>query len=155
MRELEENQWMEINILSIYVIPMHMFLVTFKSSFSKKKKKKDFVWLHWTGSWYVLIYLKAQLCKLYHNKHIITSTQKTNTEINFCFHSSFSFYVILFINRKTMELLKGRLAFKKITYFAGKLLQSYKYLECEVFRILMKQWSYYLSVLFQFAWLYL
>ena len=50
-----------------------------------------------------------------------------------------------------MELLKGRLAFKKITYFAGKLLQSYKYLECEVFRILMKQWSYYLSVLFQFA----
>ena len=30
---------MEINILSIYVIPMHMLLVTFKSSFSKKKKK--------------------------------------------------------------------------------------------------------------------
>ena len=32
---------MEINILSIYVIPMHLLLVTFRSSCSKKKKKRN------------------------------------------------------------------------------------------------------------------
>ena len=39
----------------------------------------------------------------------------------------------------------------KIADFTGKLLQNHKYLECEIFRILLKYVSDQLSVFSQFA----
>ena len=45
----------------------------------------------------------------------------------------------------------GRILFKKIANFTGKLLQNYKYFECKIFRILFKHISDHLSVLIQFA----
>ena len=53
---------------------------------------------------------------------------------------------VLFINRKD-----NKATFSKITNFTVKLLQSYKKLECEVFRLLLKHVKDHLSVLFQFA----
>ena len=44
----------------------------------------SFIWINFTSfSFYrnVLLYLKAHSCKLYNNKYLIASTQKTNTEI--------------------------------------------------------------------------
>ena len=58
---------------------------------------------------------------------------------------------VLFINRKELKLLKSKLRFNKIANFTGKLLQNYKYLEREIFRILLKNISDHLSVLFQSA----
>ena len=52
-------------------------------------------------------------------------------------------------------MLKSRLLFKKIANFTSKVLQNYKKLEREIFRMLLKHESDHLSVLFQFAWLYL
>ena len=49
--------------------------------------------------------------------------------------------------------IKKLAVFKKIANFVGKLLQHYKQLECEIFRLLLKHVSDHLSVLFQFAWL--
>ena len=57
----------------------------------------------------------------------------------------------LFINRKDNRNLKCRLLFNKITNFTGKLQENYKWLECEIFKILLKHVSDHLSVLFQFA----
>ena len=47
---------------------------------------------------------------------------------------------VLITNRKDIEtILKSRLLFKKIANFTSTLLQNnYKYLECEIFRILLK-----------------
>ena len=47
---------------------------------------------------------------------------------------------VLITNRKDIEtILKSRLLFKKIANFMTTLLQNnYKYLECEIFRILLK-----------------
>ena len=39
----------------------------------------------------------------------------------------------------------------KIANFTGKLLENYKWLECEIFRILLKYVSDHLSVHFQIA----
>ena len=93
--------------------------------------------------------LKVQSCKLYSNKYTIASNQITKTEI-FAFLVIVDFKLlsrkVLFINRKE----KGRLLFKKIADFTG-LLQNYRYLECEIFRILLKHLSDSLSVLFQLA----
>ena len=58
-------------------------------------------------------------------------------------------------HKRQWKLLKSRLRFKKIAYFTGKLLQNHKLLECEISRILLKHVSVHVSVLFQFAWLYL
>ena len=81
------------------------------------------------------------------------STQIRNTEI-FAFVAFLVFKLlsrkVLLINRKD-----NRLLFKKIANFIVKLLQNYKYLECEIFRIFLKHVSDHLSVLFQFACLYL
>ena len=52
-------------------------------------------------------------------------------------------------------MLKSRLFFKKIANLTGKLLQNYKYLQCEVFRVLLKHVNDHLSLNFQFALLYL
>ena len=52
----------------------------------------------------------------------------------------------LFSNQNT-----GRILFKKIANFTGKLLQNYKYFECKIFRILFRHVSDHLSVLIQFA----
>ena len=51
----------------------------------------------------------------------------------------------------TIETVKKQATFKKIAIFMGKLLQNYKLLECEIFKILLKHACDYLSVLFQFA----
>ena len=48
-------------------------------------------------------------------------------------------------------MLKSSLLFKKKANLTGKLLQNYKYLECENFRIILKHASNHLSVLFQSA----
>ena len=83
---------------------------------------------------------------------MITSTQITNTEI-FAFVAVLVFQLlsrdVLFTNRK--ETVKEWLLFKKIAYFTGKLLQSYKYLACEIFRALLKPVRNHLLVLFQFS----
>ena len=85
---------------------------------------------------------------------MIASTQITNTEI-FGFIAVLVFKLlsrkVLFIKRKDNKLLKSRLLLKKIAHFTGKLLRNYKYFECEIFRILLKQVSDHLSVLFRFA----
>ena len=47
------------------------------------------------------------------------------------------------------------LLFKKKANFMSKLLQNYKYLKCQIFRILLKRVSDHLSTFFQYAWLYL
>ena len=73
--------------------------------------------------------LKVQSCKLYNNKHMIASTQITNTEF-FVFTIVLVFKLsrkVLFINgKKQYKLSKSRLRFKKIGKFSGKLLQNYK-----------------------------
>ena len=102
--------------------------------------------------------LKVQSCKLYSNKYMIVLTQITNTKI-FAFISVLVLKLlnrkVLFTNRKRQyKLLKRRLLFKKIANFTGQLLQNYKWLECKIFRILLKQAGDHLSALFQFAWLY-
>ena len=51
--------------------------------------------------------------------------------------------------------VKKKAVFKKIVNFSGKLLQHYKQLECEIFRLLLKHVSDHLSVLFQFVWLHI
>ena len=99
--------------------------------------------------------LKVQSCKLYNNKYMIPSTQTTNTEI-FLFIAVLVFKLltrkVLFIHRKKQQkLLKSRLLLIKIANFTDTLLQNYKQLECEILRILLKQVSDHLSVLFQFA----
>ena len=71
---------------------------------------------------------------------MIASTQITNYEI-FFIHKQ----------KRTMELLKSRLLFKKIANFTGELLQNYEQLECKIFRIVLKHVRDNLSVLFQFA----
>ena len=48
-------------------------------------------------------------------------------------------------------MLKSRLLFKKIANFTDKLLQNYKLLEWETFRIFLKHVNDHLPVLFQFA----
>ena len=57
--------------------------------------------------------------------------------------------------KRQQKLLKSRLPFKKLANLTGKLLQNYKQLEYESFWIFFKPVRYHLSVLFQFAWLYL
>ena len=86
---------------------------------------------------------------------MIASAQITNTEI-FAFIAVLVFILlsrkVLFINRKKQKkLLKSRLFFKKIANLTGKLLQKYKYLECEIVGTLFKHVRNHLSVLFQFA----
>ena len=83
---------------------------------------------------------------------MITSTQITNTEI-FALIAVLVFK-LLNLKKRQQKLLKSRLLFDKIVNFTSKLLQNYKYLDCEIFRILLKHVSDHLSV-FQFAWLYL
>ena len=86
---------------------------------------------------------------------MIASTQITNTEIFALITALVSkllTHKVLFITRKKQQkLLKSRLVFKKIVNFKGKLLQNYKWLECEIFRILLKHVNDHLSVFFQFA----
>ena len=53
--------------------------------------------------------------------------------------------------KKQWKLLKSGLLFKKMENFTGKLLQNYKQLEREIFRILLKHTINHLSVLFKFA----
>ena len=72
---------------------------------------------------------------------MIASTQIRNIEI-------FAAIVFKWLSRKV-------LFFKKIANFTDKLLQNYKQLQTEIFRILFKHVSDHLSVLFQFVWLYL
>ena len=96
--------------------------------------------------------LKVQLCKLYNNKYIITSTQTRNTEI-------FAFTALRVFKLLTRKILltnrKDNRNCEKVGHFLRKckLLQDYKLLECEIFRILLKGVSNHLSVLFQYAWL--
>ena len=83
---------------------------------------------------------------------MIALTQITNTEI-FAFIVVLVFKLfsrkILFINKKRQKkLLKSRLLFKKIANFTGKLLQNYKQLECEIFRILLKHLSDHVTMFF-------
>ena len=88
------------------------------------------------------ISLKVQSFKSCNNKHMITSTQTTNTEI-------FTFIAVLvskLLTRKVLltkqkrekKLLKSKLLFKKTAIFTDELLQNYKQLECEIFRKLLK-----------------
>ena len=90
---------------------------------------------------------------------MIPSTQITNTEI-FAFIDSVVFKLlsrqVLFINRKdNRNYWKVDYFLRKKADFASKLLQNFKQFECEIFRILLKHVSDHLSVLFQYAWLYL
>ena len=71
---------------------------------------------------------------------------------------------LFFINRKELlktflffylKLLKSRLLFEKIANFVGKLLRNCKQLEYKVFRILLKNVTDHLLVVFQFTWLYI
>ena len=99
--------------------------------------------------------LKLLSCKLCNNKYMTASTQISNTE-SFTFIAALVFKIlsrkVLFINKKRQQkLLKSRLLFKKIANFTGKLLQNYKQLESEIFRILLKHLSDHLPVLFQFT----
>ena len=75
---------------------------------------------------------------------MITSTQITNTEI-------FAFLADLVFNLLRLNNRNCRLLFRKLVNFTGELLQNYKWLECEIFRILLKHVSDHLSVLFHFA----
>ena len=78
---------------------------------------------------------------IYINKHMIASTQITKTEI-------FAFIVVLLFKLLSPKVLL--INKKKIVNFTCKLLKNYK-LECIIFKIILKQPSDYLSVLFQFA----
>ena len=85
--------------------------------------------------------LKIQSCKLYNNKYMIASTRRINTKI-FAFIAVLVFKLlsrnVLLKNRKdNRKLLNSRLPFKKIANFTGKQLRNYKYLEREIFRILL------------------
>ena len=84
---------------------------------------------------------QVQSYKLYNNKYMIASTQITNTEI-FAFIAVLVFKLlsrkVLLKNRKdNRKLLNSRLPFNKIANFTGKQLRNYKYLEREIFRILL------------------
>ena len=52
-------------------------------------------------------------------------------------------------------MLKSWLLFKKTANFKGKLLQTYKQLECRIFKVLLKYVSGHFLALFQFAWLFI
>ena len=45
-----------------------------------------------------------------------------------------AFIAVLVFKLLSRELLKSRLLFKKIANFTGKLLQNYKFLECEIYQ---------------------
>ena len=96
--------------------------------------------------------LKVRSCKLYNNKYMIESTQIVNTEIS-AFITVLVIKLlsrkILFINRKGNR--NCRILFQEIVNFTSKLLQNYKFLEYENFRILLKHVSNHLSGLFQFV----
>ena len=83
---------------------------------------------------------------------MIALTQITNTNI-LTFIAVLVFKLLSFVYKlkKTTKILKSRLLFKKIAKFTGKLQQNYKELECEIFRIITKQVSNHLLVLFPFA----
>ena len=74
---------------------------------------------------------------------MIASTH--NKHGNFRIHSCSSFEVIeplSFVYKlKRQRVLKSRLLFKKIVNFTAKLQQNYKYLECEISRIVLKHVS--------------
>ena len=93
-------------------------------------------------------HLKVQSSKLCNNKYTIASAQMTNTE-SFAFIAILVFKLlsrkVLFINRKDNKKV---VLSKKIANFTGKLLQNYKELECEIFRILLKHENDHLLVLF-------
>ena len=56
------------------------------------------------------------------------------------------------MERYNFRIVPGEsLLFNEIPNFSGKLLQNYKYFEYKIFRILLKQVSNHLSILFQFA----
>ena len=80
---------------------------------------------------------------MYNNKYMIASTQITNTDI-FAFIAVLVFKLlsrkVLLINKKDNRncYKVGRLSLKKIANFTGKLLQNYKSLKCEIFKILLK-----------------
>ena len=87
------------------------------------------------------------------------SAQIINTEI-------FAFIAILVLSYWTVKVLfknrkdnrsceKEGYFFKEIVNFMGKILQTCKQLECEIFRVFFKHLSDDLSVSFEFAWLYL
>ena len=73
---------------------------------------------------------------IYINKHMIASIQVTNTEI-------FAFIAVLVFKLLSPKVLL--INKKKIVNFTCKLLKNYK-LECNIFRILLKQPSDYLSI---------
>ena len=81
---------------------------------------------------------------------MIASTQITNTEI-FAFIAVLVCTLLSRKQKRQKKLLKSRLLFKKIANFTGKLLQNYKSLESEIFRILSKHVSEHLSLFSQFA----
>ena len=68
-------------------------------------------------------------------ENMIASTQITNTEV-------FVFMAVLFfklLSRKdNRNCQKRKLHSKEIANFTGNLLQNYKWLECEIFRIPLK-----------------
>ena len=83
---------------------------------------------------------------------MIASTQITNTKI-FAFIADLVFKllnrkVLLIKKKRQLKLSKSRLLFKKIAHFTSKLLQNYKYLEWEIFRVHLKHASNHLSVFF-------
>ena len=92
--------------------------------------------------------LKVQSCKLYDNKYMIASIQIKNTDIV----TFVSVLVLKLLSRKV--LFTNRLHLTKIANLTGQLLQNYV-IGMRTFRILLKHLSDHLSVLFQFAWLYL
>ena len=80
---------------------------------------------------------------------MIASTQITITKI-------FAFITVLVVKLLSRRVLcinrkDNKATFSKITNFTVKLLQSYKNLECGVFRLFLKHVKDHLSVLFQFA----
>ena len=97
--------------------------------------------------WFNLLKVQSWSCKLCNNKYMIASTQITNTCI-------FAFIVIL-----VFKLLSHIFIYifkqQKIAHFTGKVLQNYKWFECEIFKILLKHVSNHLSVLLQLSWPYL
>ena len=97
--------------------------------------------------------LKVQSCKLYDNKYMIALIQITNTEMfaAVLVFKLLSRKVLCYKQKRQWKLLKSRLLFKKIANFTVKLVQSYKYLECEIFSIILTHVSDHLSVLFRFA----
>ena len=104
--------------------------------------------------------LKVQPCKLYNNKYMMASKQRTTTAV-FAFITVLVFKLlsrkVFFMDRKAESCrfkyawpFCYQLALKgwKVDYFIRKLLKNYKQLESKIFRILLKHASVYLSVLF-------